>query len=206
MAISYGFNLSYYASDILKKMSAILEDFGVEESKRNAAIQRTEAECRKEYLAWTRRQAEFVMAETSHVAPQRSGNLSSSLYMEPDGDDWSINVNDAKAPYVNIVLDGRGGIKPRRALMLNFLDSRYGWRPMSNLARVTGNNAAKYPHLGNLRTKHMIRKVGGAPAIDFPGEGMSKWQSEILPGQVESLRAEIISIVQKNGGRVTSTS
>lgn len=206
MPISYGFNIDFYASGFLARYNDLLEEFGVNESDRRAAILSAQAECQKEFLSWTRLQAELVVEETADAAPQRSGNLASSIYTKPDGDDWSINASEEKAPYLNIVLDGRGGISPRTAKMLKFNDTRHGWRPMSNLARVTGNNSSKYPYLGNLRKKHMIPRVGGAPAIDFPAEGMDRWQSEVLPGQIEELRAEIISIVEKNGGRVTSTS
>lgn len=206
MAISYGFTLSAYTSSLLSRFENLLENYGVNESDRKAAILKTQAECRKEFLSWTRQQAELIVGETADAAPQRSGNLATSIYTEPDGDDWSINANDEKVPYLNLVLGGRGPIYPRTRGKLKFRDTRYGWRPMSNLMRVTGRNAAKYPYTGNLRKTHSISKVGGAPAIDFPGEGMDRWQSELLPGQIETLRAEIVSIVQKNGGRVTSTS
>lgn len=172
----------------------------------SSAVGRAKAETYKEFVEWTKKQAEYALDEMADAAPQRSGNLSDSLYLKPDGNDWVMSVDEQKAPYASIVLQGRGEIRPRNKKWLRFNDTRNGWKPMGNLARVTGQNAQKYPHLGNLRAYHMIPKVGGAPAIDFPGEGFDNWQSQILPGEVERLRSEILSIVVKNGGRVTGMS
>lgn len=207
MAAVYGFNLNTYASGIMDRFALKLFEYGIEQNQIASAVQRAKAESRKEFLEWTRRQAELLKENISDAAPKRSGNLSESLYLDADGDNWDVKIDERRAPYANIVLEGRGSITPRVAQFLVFPDTRlYNWRPMSNLARVTGANAAKYPHTGNLRTRHTIPRVGGAPAIDFPGEGFDRWQSFYLPSEVQQLREEIVSIVIKNGGQVTGLS
>lgn len=206
MAPSYGFSINQYSSGVLSRFALYLHERNVAKTEIALAIQRTKVELVKEFLEWTKDQAELLKDTQADAAPQRSGNLSESLYISPDGNDWNISIDERRAPYANIVLEGRGGITPKTSQFLVFFDTRHGWRPMGNLSRVTGQNAAKYPYLGNLRTKHTIPRVGGAPAIDFPGEGFDRWQSFYLPGEVERLRAEIVSVVTKNGGRVTGMS
>lgn len=200
--IAYGLDFDILTGSILSKFSKLLISAQVSESKKQGAIARAKVQSQKEFVKWVRDQAQHVLEQQARSAPQRSGNLSEAFQLRLDGNDWVQTINEAQAPYAKWVIGGRGSITARGKFLV-FNDTRYGWRPFGNLARVTGNNAEKYPYTGNMRRKHTIQQVGGAPAIDIPAEGVARWEAAILPGELERMRGIIAAIVEENGGRVT---
>lgn len=208
MAISYGFDLNAYTSSILASVNQLLEQQKIEEFERLARIEKARAETIKVFLDWTELQAALVANEQREASPQRSGNLKSGFYTKQNGNDWEIGIDDnivvnhRGQPYAQIVMDGRGPIAKMGGGNLRFKDTRKGWQPFANLSRVTGGNSSKYPYMKNIRKGWKIPSVGPAPAIGLAEEGFDRWESLVLPGQIDTLRQQMIAIISENGGSV----
>ena len=209
MSISYGFDLNDYQGNVVAELNDLLLKTEADALERQSRIEKARAESAKAFLDWAERQAALIAREQRDSAPSRSGNLKSGFYTErEDGNDWGIYIDDNVVvnhrgqPYAQIVMDGRGPIAKMGGGNLRFKDTRKGWQPFANLSRVTGGNSSKYPYMKNIRKGWKIPSVGPAPAIGLAEEGFDRWESLVLPGQIDTLRQQMIAIISENGGSV----
>lgn len=205
MALNYGFDINDFGAALLDELRADAAN-AVDQLEANARIAKIEVEMLDEFNDFAEKQVYLLALNIKEQIPKRSGNLADSVDVTNVGGDDAKIFTTARTrngrDLGELVLEGRGAVKPVTGNFLKFKDSRVGWRP-ANPQFVSGSN---YPNLSNIRSRWRLGKVGPAPAVRFDVAGVDAYQRKDLAAEAEVLRLRMAVIIERNGGTVTSTS